>query len=125
MIYPGQIWNISTLQSNFIQDGTSYTVVVVVYSESVIWVTALPLKTSAQNAELNTLTQALKLERGLWTTCQSAKAYGSKPEGERNSGSTGFRDGGSQVYWAPSSSCRTIGGFLPVTLCAVVLLGYL
>lgn len=46
--------------SKFTQDGSSYAVLVVIYLES-----PLPLGTSAQITEVNDLTQALKLERGL------------------------------------------------------------
>jgi hypothetical protein len=43
--------------SSFIQNGIRYAEAAVLDLDSVIWMTALPLETSAQKAELKVLTQ--------------------------------------------------------------------
>ena len=50
--------------SSFVQNGIRNAGVAVMDMDSVIWATALPLRTSAQKTELKALTQALKLSRG-------------------------------------------------------------
>jgi hypothetical protein len=58
--YSGQTWNISTSRTG----AASSRMESVMDLGSVIWETALPLGTSAQKAELRTLTQALQLAKG-------------------------------------------------------------
>ena len=50
--------------SSFIQNGIRYAEAAVLDLDSVIWATALLLGTSAQKAELKSLTQALKKAKG-------------------------------------------------------------
>jgi ribonuclease HI len=50
--------------SNFIHNGIRYAGAAVIDLNSVIWATALLLGTSAQKAELKSLTQALKKAKG-------------------------------------------------------------
>ena len=56
--WPHTDWIYFTDLSSFIQNGIRYAEAAVLDLDSVIWMTALPLGTSAQKAELKALTQA-------------------------------------------------------------------